>query len=89
VRVKIRPFDSTDLVLAHCRRDGNADDPPHWKLLKAIRIESSDQAIELILRRAPLALITFPDEPKPRKRNACQGYVLYGDDHAINGGCVR
>ena len=40
VRVKIRPFDTTDFVLAQCRRDGNADDPPNWNLLKAICVES-------------------------------------------------
>ncbi|MCI0350394.1 MAG: hypothetical protein L0Z53_13295, partial [Acidobacteriales bacterium] len=68
MRVEVRPFDSTDLVLAHCRRYGKADDAPNWNLLKVICVESSDQPIELILRRASLALIPFPNESKPRKR---------------------
>lgn len=57
VRVKIRPFDSTDLVLAHCRRNGKADDPSNWNLLKAICVESSYQPI------ASSSCVPFPTSP--------------------------
>jgi hypothetical protein len=74
--VEITPLNSADLVLAHCRRDREADDPPDGDLLKAIRLETSDQAIQLILSRSPVAFIRFADESQTRERNARQSNGL-------------
>jgi hypothetical protein len=72
LRVEVRPFDPTDFVLTHRSRDGKADDPPNGNFLKAICLESSDQTIQFILCRPPVALIPLPDETKPCERNARQ-----------------
>ena len=72
LRVEVRPFDLTDFLLTHRSRDGKADDPPNGNLLKGICLESSDQTIQLILCRPSVALVPFPDETKPRERNARQ-----------------
>ena len=72
LRVEVCPFNSADFVLPHRGRDSKADDPSDRNFLKGICLESSDQTIQLILRRSSVALIPLPNETKPCERNARQ-----------------
>ena len=87
--IEVIPFNSADLVQAHRRRDREANDAPDGNLLKAICLETSDQAIQLILGRSPVTFIPFADERKARERNARQSNGLSREYHAVNGGRVR
>ncbi len=89
LRIEVIPLNSADLVLAHCRRDREADDPPDGNLLKAICLETSGQSIQLILSRPPVAFIPFADESMARERNARQSNGLSREYHAVTGGRVR
>ena len=87
--IEVTPLNSTDLVLAHCRRNREADDPSDGNLLKAICFETSNQAIQLILSRPPVTFIPFADERKTGERYARQSNGLGGEYYAVNGGRVR
>jgi hypothetical protein len=76
VWIEVIPLDWANLVLAHCRRDREADDPPDGNLLKAICLETSDQAIQLILGRSPVAFSSLADEKQAGERNARQSNRL-------------
>ena len=51
-------------------------------------LEGCDKAIELILRRASIALLSFPDESKLRQCNPGQGDRLGRGNHTVHGSRV-
>lgn len=71
---QIRPTCRADFLLAHGGCDGETYDLANWRHLTRVCIEVSDQSIEFILRRSPVALMAFPNETKP----------LQGDTRQIN-----
>jgi hypothetical protein len=58
-------------------------------LLAGICFESSDQAIQLILRRSSVTPVPFPNETKTRQRNSREDNGLDREYHAVNCGGVR
>jgi len=89
MRVEVSPFNSADLVLPHRGCDSKADDPSDRNLLAGICFESSDQAIQLILRRSSVTLVPFPNETETRQRNSREDNGLDREYHAVNCGRVR
>jgi hypothetical protein len=87
--IEVTPLNSADLVLAHCRRNREADDAPDGNLLQAICLEASDQAIQFILSWSPVAFVPFARERKTGERNARQSNRLSREYHAVNCGRVR
>ena len=87
--IEVIPLDAADLVQAHCRRDREADDAADRNLLKAICLEPSDQTIQLILSRSPVAFVAFTNETKARERDARQRDLLSRECYPVNCGRVR
>ena len=87
--VEIGPFNSADFVLAHRGRDSEADDPSDRNLLVGICFESRDKAIQLVLRRSPVALVPFLNETKARQRDSRENDGFGREYRAMNGGRVR
>ena len=54
-----------------------------------ICFESRDKAIQLVLRRSPVALVPFLNETKARQRNSRENDGFGREYHAVNGGRVR
>jgi hypothetical protein len=89
MRVEVRPFNSADFVLPHRGCDSKADDPSDRNLLAGICVESSDQAIQLILSRSSVTLVPFANETKTRQRNSREDNGLYREYYAVNCSRVR
>lgn len=89
LQVEIDPFNSADFVLTHRGRDSKSDDPSDRNLLVGICFESSDKAIQLVLRRSPVALVPFSNETKARQRDLRENNGFGREYHAMNRGRVR
>jgi hypothetical protein len=89
MRVEVSPFNSADFVLPHRGCDSKADDPSDRNLLAGICFESSDEAIQLMLRRSSVTLVPFSNETKTRQRNSREDNVLDREYQAVNCGRVR
>src|SRR5271167_1300482 len=89
MRVEVSPFNSADFVLPHRGCDSKANDPSGRNLLARICFESSDQAIQLGLRRSSVTLVPFPNWTKTRQSNSRENNGLDSKYDAVNCGRVR
>ncbi|VTZ50404.1 hypothetical protein MPC4_230059 [Methylocella tundrae] len=69
-RVDVGLLSPANFILAHRRRDREANDRANGNELSWIAIEVCNQPRQLILRRAAVALYSFADETKALQRKA-------------------
>jgi hypothetical protein len=62
--------------LAHCRRDGEANNSAHWDDLPWIAFHIFDELLKLILRQASIAFILFSNQAEPRQRDTGEPHIL-------------
>lgn len=73
-RFQVGPTHLADFLLAHRGCNGETYYLANRCYLTSVRIEVTDEPVEFILRRPPVALLAFPNEAKP----------LQGDTRQIN-----
>jgi hypothetical protein len=70
VAIEIRPFNATEFIQPHGRRNCELNDAAKRNLLPWIRIECRNEPIEFILGWSPVSLVALSDEAEPGERDA-------------------
>jgi len=86
--VEIRPLDATDFILAHGRRNREANDAAERNLLPWIRVKCCNEAVELVLRWPSVAFATLSNQAKTRECNPSEAYALRRNDDPMDGCCM-